>query len=86
MGSYHAMMGAGNKGQNKIRTETDLSPTHGDLVVMEYSEERPPLSMTKGMTCRIVNYYRGDRSRCPISAGRFAILVQSISFFVDTIY
>lgn len=36
---------------------------------MEYSEERPPLFMTKGMTCRIVNYYRGDRSRCPISAG-----------------
>jgi hypothetical protein len=25
--------------------------------------------MTKGMTCRIVNYYRGDRSRCPVSAG-----------------
>lgn len=36
---------------------------------MEYVEERPPLFMTKGMTCRIVNYYRGDRSRCPISAG-----------------
>jgi hypothetical protein len=36
---------------------------------MEYSEERPPLFMTKGMTCRIVNYYRGDRARCPISAG-----------------
>jgi hypothetical protein len=25
--------------------------------------------MTKGMTCRIVNYSRGDRSRCPVSAG-----------------
>jgi len=25
--------------------------------------------MTKGMTCRIVNYYRGDRLHCPISAG-----------------
>lgn len=37
--------------------------------MLEYSEERPPLFMTKGMTCRIVNYYRGDRSRCPISAG-----------------
>lgn len=36
---------------------------------MEYSEERPPLIMMKGMTCRIVNYYRGDRARCPISAG-----------------
>lgn len=41
----------------------------GDLVVLEYSEERPPLFMSKGMTCRIVNYYRGDRSKCPISAG-----------------
>ncbi|KAL7540002.1 hypothetical protein ACHAXR_010808 [Thalassiosira sp. AJA248-18] len=69
VGSYHAMMSAGSKGQNKIRNEADLSPTIGDLVVMEYSEERPPLFMTKGMTCRIVNYYRGDRSRCPISAG-----------------
>lgn len=38
-------------------------------MVLEYSEERPPLFMSKGMTCRIVNYYRGDRSRCPISAG-----------------
>lgn len=36
---------------------------------MEYIEERPPLFMTKGTTCRIVNYYRGDKSRCPISAG-----------------
>lgn len=38
-------------------------------MIMEYSEERPPLLMTKGMTCRIVNYYRGDRAKCPISAG-----------------
>ena len=49
--------------------KADLSPSIGDLVIMEYSEERPPLLMTKGMTCRIVNYYRGDRARCPISAG-----------------
>eukprot|EP00581_Thalassiosira_minuscula_P003003 CAMPEP_0183742818 /NCGR_PEP_ID=MMETSP0737-20130205/64894_1 /TAXON_ID=385413 /ORGANISM="Thalassiosira miniscula, Strain CCMP1093" /LENGTH=2014 /DNA_ID=CAMNT_0025978411 /DNA_START=21 /DNA_END=6066 /DNA_ORIENTATION=+ len=69
VGSYHAMMSSGSKAQNKIRNEADLSPTIGDLVVVEYSEERPPLFMTKGMTCRIVNYYRGDRSRCPISAG-----------------
>jgi len=70
VGSYHAMMSAGaNRGQSKIRTEADLSLSMGDLVIMEYVEERPPLFMTKGMTCRIVNYYRGDRSRCPISAG-----------------
>ncbi len=69
VGSYHAMMSAGAKGQNKIRNEADLSASIGDLVLLEYSEERPPLFMTKGMTCRIVNYYRGDRSRCPVSAG-----------------
>jgi hypothetical protein len=69
VGSYHAMIVAGAKGQSKIRNESDLSPTVGDLVVLEYSEERPPLMLTKGMTCRIVNYYRGDRSRCPVSAG-----------------
>jgi hypothetical protein len=69
VGSYNAMMNAGAKAQNKIKNEADLSPSLGDLVVLEYSEERPPLSMTKGMTCRIVNYYRGDRARCPISAG-----------------
>ncbi|KAL7553169.1 hypothetical protein ACHAWF_016414, partial [Thalassiosira exigua] len=69
VGSYHAMMSGGNKAQNKIRNEADLSPAAGDLVVLEYSEERLPLFMTKGTTCRIVNYYRGDRSRCPISAG-----------------
>lgn len=69
VGSYHAMISAGTKGQSKIRTENDLSPTIGDLVVLEYCEERPPLMLTKGMTCRIVNYYRGDRSRCPVSAG-----------------
>ena len=37
--------------------------------MLEYCEERPPLFMTKGHTCRIVNYYRGDRAHCPVSAG-----------------
>eukprot|EP00984_Skeletonema_dohrnii_P007329 scaffold2651_cov137-Skeletonema_dohrnii-CCMP3373.AAC.1 len=69
VGSYHSMMSAGAKAQHKIRNEADLSPSMGDLVVMEYCEERPPLFMTKGHTCRIVNYYRGDRAHCPVSAG-----------------
>jgi hypothetical protein len=69
VGSYHSMMSAGAKAQNKIRNEADLSPSVGDLVVLEYCEERPTLFMTKGMTCRIVNYYRGDRAHCPVSAG-----------------
>ena len=69
IGSYHSMMSTGSKAQGRIKNEADLSPSMGELVIMEYSEERPPLSMTKGMTCRIVNYYRGDRARCPISAG-----------------
>jgi len=69
VGSYHSMMSAGAKAQHKIRNEADLSPSVGDLVVLEYCEERPPLFMPKGHTCRIVNYYRGDRAHCPISAG-----------------
>ena len=69
VGSYHAMISAGSKAQARIRNEADLSPNSGDIVVLEYSEERPPLVMSKGMTARIVNYYRGDRARCPISAG-----------------
>ena len=41
--------------------QTDLSPTIGNLIVMEYIEECPPLFMTKDMTCHIVNYYCGYR-------------------------
>lgn len=59
----------GTLSQTKIRNSADLSPVDGKLIVLEYSEERPPLQMTKGMASKIVNYYRGDRSKCPISAG-----------------
>ena len=55
--------------QKKIRNGSDFSPTEGSLVIIEYSEEIPPIQMTKGMTSKIVNYYRGDRSKCPVSAG-----------------
>jgi hypothetical protein len=59
----------GTLSQTKIRNSADLSPVDGKLIVLEYSEERPPIQMTKGMASKIVNYYRGDRSKCPISAG-----------------
>ncbi len=55
--------------QSKIRNGADLSPSEGMLVVMEYSEQKPPVQMTKGMASKIINYYRGDRSKCPVSAG-----------------
>ena len=55
--------------QAKIRNGADLSPSEGMLVVMEYIEQKPPLQMTKGTASKIVNYYRGDRSKCPVSAG-----------------
>ena len=70
--SYHAMMTgthAGAISKSKLRTEADLSPTEGNLVVLEYCEERPPIQLSKGMACKIVNYYRGDKARCPVSAG-----------------
>jgi transcription initiation factor TFIID subunit 1 len=70
--SYQAiMMGthAGAISKERLRSEADLSPTEGKLVLLEYSEERPPLQLTKGMCSKIVNYYRGDKARCPVSAG-----------------
>lgn len=69
--SYQSMMGshAGALSHAKIRTEADLNPTEGILVMFEYSEERPSIQLTKGMSCKIVNYYRGDKARCPVSAG-----------------
>ena len=56
-------------GVKQIRCEADLSPTEGDLVLLEYCEERPPVQLMKGMAIKIVNYYRGDKTKCPISAG-----------------
>lgn len=69
--SYSMMMGStpGALSKVKIRTEADLSPTEGNLILVEYMEERPPIQLTKGMAFKIVNYYRGDKSRCPVSAG-----------------
>eukprot|EP00546_Thalassionema_frauenfeldii_P017142 CAMPEP_0178897122 /NCGR_PEP_ID=MMETSP0786-20121207/1565_1 /TAXON_ID=186022 /ORGANISM="Thalassionema frauenfeldii, Strain CCMP 1798" /LENGTH=1512 /DNA_ID=CAMNT_0020567625 /DNA_START=435 /DNA_END=4974 /DNA_ORIENTATION=+ len=55
--------------QQRIRTEADLNPTEGKLVLLEYCEERPPIQLSKGMASKIVNYFRGDKSRCPVSAG-----------------
>jgi transcription initiation factor TFIID subunit 1 len=55
--------------ERQIRTEADLSPSIGKLVLLEFCEEHPPISLTKGMRSKIVNYYRGDRAKCPISAG-----------------
>jgi hypothetical protein len=70
--SYQAMMMGtqpGSLAKAKLRTESDLSPTEGKLVLLEYSEERPPIQLSKGMSSKIVTYYRGDKSRCPVSAG-----------------
>ena len=67
----HSLIGThpGAISQAKIKTESDLTAAEGNLVIFEYCEERPPLQMAKGTACKIVNYYRGDKSRCPISAG-----------------
>lgn len=70
--SYQSIMMGGQPGalaKAKIRTEADLSPTEGQLILVEYSEERPPIQLSKGMASKIVNYYRGDKARCPVSAG-----------------
>lgn len=70
--SYQAMMMGTHPGavsKAKLRSEADLSPTEGKLVMLEYCEENPPILLTKGMASKIVTYYRGDKSRCPVSAG-----------------
>jgi Protein of unknown function (DUF3591) len=69
--SWGNVMGthAGAISKAKLRNEADLTPTEGKLVLLEYSEERPPVQLTKGMASKIVTYYRGDKSRCPVSAG-----------------
>jgi len=64
--------GNADMNQKKIRSEADLCQTHKDgssLFVLEYCEERPPIQLSKGMASKVVNYYRGDRSKAPISAG-----------------
>jgi transcription initiation factor TFIID subunit 1 len=70
--SYQALMMGNQPGalsKAKLRTESDLTPTEGDLVLLEYSEERPPIQLGPGMASKIVTYYRGDKSKCPVSRG-----------------
>ena len=72
IGSYQSSMShslPGALSQSKIRNEADLSITEGSLVLLEYCEEKPPVQLLKGMSTKIVTYYRGDKSKCPISAG-----------------
>jgi Protein of unknown function (DUF3591) len=71
--SYQSIMigsHAGSLSKERLRTESDLSPSEGKLVMLEYVEECPPLQLTKGMCSKIINYYRdSDKTRCPVSAG-----------------
>jgi len=51
--------------KERLQSEADFSPAKGKLVLLEYSEERPPIQLTKGMSSKIVNYCRGDQAQCP---------------------
>jgi transcription initiation factor TFIID subunit 1 len=57
----------------EITKESDLDifpvQTGTTLLAVEYCEEKPPLILNKGMSSKIVNYYKGDRAKCPVSAG-----------------
>ena len=48
-----------------------VSSLKGDesLIVLEYSEERPPILGNRGMVSNVVNYFRGVMEDCPVSAG-----------------
>lgn len=37
----------------KFRSESDLSPSEGKLVLLEYCEERPPIQLVKGMRSKV---------------------------------
>ena len=41
-----------------MRTPDDLSGKDGDLIVLEYCEEHPPLLSQVGMCSRLQNYYK----------------------------
>ncbi|KNC82116.1 hypothetical protein SARC_05585 [Sphaeroforma arctica JP610] len=44
-----------------INTVEDLSSMDGDLILIEYSEEEPPILSKVGMTSQIVNYHKMRR-------------------------
>ncbi|KAJ8348205.1 hypothetical protein SKAU_G00267940 [Synaphobranchus kaupii] len=48
-----------------MRTATDLTGKDGDLILAEYSEEFPPLSMQVGMATKIKNYYKRKPGKDP---------------------
>jgi transcription initiation factor TFIID subunit 1 len=41
-----------------IKSPKDLTACDGDIVLMEYSEEDPPLLMRNGMGSKIINYFK----------------------------
>lgn len=41
-----------------MRTPEDLSGKDGDLILLEYCEEHPPLLSQVGMSSRLKNYYK----------------------------
>lgn len=41
-----------------MRTPEDLSGKDGDLILLEYCEEHPPLLSQVGMCSRLKNYYK----------------------------
>jgi len=43
---------------NRINCVSDLTASNGDILLMEYSEEEPPLVMRVGMGSKIINYFK----------------------------
>ncbi|XP_018430785.1 PREDICTED: transcription initiation factor TFIID subunit 1-like, partial [Nanorana parkeri] len=48
-----------------MRTSQDLTGKDGDLILAEYSEENPPLTMQVGMATKIKNYYKRKPGKDP---------------------
>jgi len=52
-----------------ILSKNDMNPSTDNIVLLEYLEERPLLTLNKGMSSKIVNYYKGRVKNAPVSRG-----------------
>lgn len=61
-----------------MRTMSDLSGMDGDIIIVEYSEEFPPLMMQVGMATKIKNYYKrvSNSFRLIVSIKKCLILLE----------
>ncbi|CAL8132278.1 unnamed protein product [Orchesella dallaii] len=63
-------LAGGNRERYSIQTAEDLSGKDGELLLIEYCEEHPPLLSQVGMCSKIKNYY-GPKNAAPAPSMRY---------------